>query len=163
MLGVLGTNGDRNTISIRFLATLTGLDAEAAKVGDIDITRVATEVRRIVGLTGPYAWLEEELIRVGNLIHIARLLDLRKSATTGVDAGEHIRRARTSVAKCRTRPRCPVRKDLIVRGTPLADCGVQLSQQRHQPGCRSRRAPVTSRTGRLIQDDPPRVRSPSDQ
>lgn len=78
VLGVLGPNGAGKTTAIRILATLTGLDAGTAKIGGMDVTRDAAKVRRIIGLTGQYATLDEELTGVGNLILIGRLLDLRK-------------------------------------------------------------------------------------
>jgi oleandomycin transport system ATP-binding protein len=78
VLGVLGPNGAGKTTAIRILATLTGLDAGTARVGGMDVTRDAAKVRRIIGLTGQYATLDEELTGVGNLILIGRLLDLRK-------------------------------------------------------------------------------------
>lgn len=78
VLGVLGPNGAGKTTSIRILATLTGLDAGTARVAGMDVTREAAKVRRIIGLTGQYATLDEELTGLGNLILIGRLLDLRK-------------------------------------------------------------------------------------
>ena len=78
VLGVLGPNGAGKTTSIRILATSTGLDAGTARVAGMDVTREAAKVRRIIGLTGQYATLDEELTGLGNLILIGRLLDLRK-------------------------------------------------------------------------------------
>ncbi|MDN6605737.1 ATP-binding cassette domain-containing protein [Brevibacterium sp.] len=78
VLGVLGPNGAGKTTSIRILATLPGLDAGTARVAGMDVTREAAKVRRIIGLTGQYATLDEELTGLGNLILIGRLLDLRK-------------------------------------------------------------------------------------
>lgn len=78
VLGVLGPNGAGKTTAIRILATLTGLDAGTARVGGMDVVREAAGVRRIIGLTGQYATLDEELTGLGNLILIGRLLDLHK-------------------------------------------------------------------------------------
>lgn len=36
-----------------------------------------------------------------------------------------MKRAQSSVTKCRTRPGCPVRQDFIEIGPPLAECSVQ--------------------------------------
>lgn len=76
VLSVLGPNGAGKTTAI--LATLTGLDAGIARVGGADVTREAAKVRQMIGLTGQYATLDEELTGLGNLILIGRLLDLRK-------------------------------------------------------------------------------------
>ena len=82
VLSVLGPNGAGKTTSIRILATLTGMDAGTARVGGMDVVRQAANVRRIIGLTGQYATLDEELTGLGNLILIGRLLDLRKPDAT---------------------------------------------------------------------------------
>jgi oleandomycin transport system ATP-binding protein len=79
VLGVLGPNGAGKTTSIRILATLTGFDEGTASVGGLDVVRQADEVRRLIGLTGQYATLDEELTGLGNLVLIGRLLDLRKN------------------------------------------------------------------------------------
>jgi oleandomycin transport system ATP-binding protein len=78
VLGVLGPNGAGKTTAIRVLATLTGFDAGTARVGGLDVVRDADRVRRLIGLTGQYATLDEELTGLGNLVLIGRLLDLRK-------------------------------------------------------------------------------------
>ncbi|PSL00553.1 oleandomycin transport system ATP-binding protein [Murinocardiopsis flavida] len=78
VLGVLGPNGAGKTTAIRILATLTGFDGGTARVGGLDVVRDAARVRRLIGLTGQYATLDEELTGLGNLVLIGRLLDLRK-------------------------------------------------------------------------------------
>jgi oleandomycin transport system ATP-binding protein len=82
VLAVLGPNGAGKTTSIRILATLTGFDEGTASVGGRDVVRQADEVRRLIGLTGQYATLDEELTGLGNLVLIGRLLDLRKNDAT---------------------------------------------------------------------------------
>lgn len=79
VLGVLGPNAAGKTTAIRILATLTGFDGGTARVGGLDVVREAAQVRRLIGLTGQYATLDEELTGLGNLVLIGRLLDLRKS------------------------------------------------------------------------------------
>ncbi|ASR39449.1 ABC transporter [Prauserella marina] len=78
VLGVLGPNGAGKTTTIRVLATLTGFDEGAAHVGGFDVVRDAAKVRRLIGLTGQYATLDEELTGLANLVLIGRLLDLRR-------------------------------------------------------------------------------------
>lgn len=79
VLGVLGPNGAGKTTAIRILATLTGCDAGTAHVGGHDVVRHPDRVRRLIGLAGQNATLDEELTGLGNLVLIGRLLDLRKN------------------------------------------------------------------------------------
>lgn len=79
VLGVLGPNGAGKTTAIRVLATLARPDEGTATVGGFDVVREASEVRRLIGLTGQYATVDEELTGLGNLELIGRLLDLRKA------------------------------------------------------------------------------------
>ena len=78
VLGVLGPNGAGKTTAIRVLATLARPDEGTASVGGFDVVREASEVRRLIGLTGQYAAVDEELTGLGNLELIGRLLDFRK-------------------------------------------------------------------------------------
>ena len=79
VLGVLGPNGAGKTTAIRVLATLARPDGGTATVGGFDVVREAPRVRRLIGLTGQYATVDEELTGLGNLELIGRLLDLRKA------------------------------------------------------------------------------------
>jgi oleandomycin transport system ATP-binding protein len=65
---------------VRILATLLRPDGGAARVCGLDVVREAAEVRRLIGLTGQYASVDEDLTGVENLVMIARLLDLRRAA-----------------------------------------------------------------------------------
>ncbi|HEX4107545.1 MAG TPA: ATP-binding cassette domain-containing protein [Solirubrobacteraceae bacterium] len=76
VLGVLGPNGAGKTTAIRILATLLAPDAGSARIGGFDVVRQAAGVRRIVGLTGQYASVDEALTGRENLIMIGQLLDL---------------------------------------------------------------------------------------
>ena len=80
VLGVLGPNGAGKTTAVRILATLIQPDAGTARIGGYDTQREAAKVRRIVGLTGQYASVDEELTGTQNLMLIGALLDLRKPA-----------------------------------------------------------------------------------
>lgn len=77
ILGVLGPNGAGKTTAIRILATLLRPDGGRAEVGGFDVVRQAPIVRRIIGLTGQYASVDEDLTGEENLVMIGRLLDLR--------------------------------------------------------------------------------------
>ncbi|GAA2133563.1 ATP-binding cassette domain-containing protein [Actinomadura napierensis] len=79
VLGVLGPNGAGKTTAIRILATLLRPDAGRAEVRGLDVVRDAAEVRRMIGLTGQYASVDEDLTGAENLVLIGRLLDLRKA------------------------------------------------------------------------------------
>ena len=76
VLGVLGPNGAGKTTAVRVLATLLRPDAGSARVGGFDVLREPAKVRRIVGLTGQYASVDEDLTGRENLVLIGRLLDL---------------------------------------------------------------------------------------
>lgn len=79
VLGVLGPNGAGKTTAVRVLATLLRPDDGAATVGGLDVVRDAALVRRMIGLTGQYASVDEDLTGRENLVLIGRLLDLHKA------------------------------------------------------------------------------------
>lgn len=76
VLGVLGPNGAGKTTVIRILATLLRPDQGRAVVGGLDVVREAAQVRRLIGLTGQYATVDEDLTGTENLVLLGRLLDL---------------------------------------------------------------------------------------
>ena len=78
VLGVLGPNGAGKTTAVRILATLLRPDAGRATVGGHDVVKDAGEVRRLIGLTGQYASVDEDLTGTQNLVLIGELLDLRR-------------------------------------------------------------------------------------
>ncbi|MFI6505423.1 ATP-binding cassette domain-containing protein [Nonomuraea typhae] len=77
VLSVLGPNGAGKTTAVRILATLLRADAGRATVAGLDVVRQAARVRRMIGLTGQYASIDEDLTGRENLVLIGRLLDLR--------------------------------------------------------------------------------------
>jgi oleandomycin transport system ATP-binding protein len=79
VLGVLGPNGAGKTTVVRVLATLLRPDGGRAMVGGLDVVREARRVRRIIGLTGQYAAVDDDLTGAENLILIGQLLDLRRT------------------------------------------------------------------------------------
>ncbi|WP_285731298.1 ATP-binding cassette domain-containing protein [Nocardiopsis sp. ATB16-24] len=79
VLGVLGPNGSGKTTTVRILATLLRPDAGHAEVGGFDVVRRPHEVRRLIGLTGQYAAVDEDLTGTQNLVLIARLLGLDRA------------------------------------------------------------------------------------
>jgi oleandomycin transport system ATP-binding protein len=76
VLGLLGPNGAGKTTAIRILATLLKPDAGRAVVGGFDVVRQPGAVRRLIGLTGQYAAVDELLSGQENLYMIGRLLGL---------------------------------------------------------------------------------------
>ncbi|HEY8471112.1 MAG TPA: ATP-binding cassette domain-containing protein [Natronosporangium sp.] len=80
VLGVLGPNGAGKTTAIRVLTTLLRPDQGRAFVAGLDVVRNAASVRRLIGLTGQYASLDEDLTGAENLTLIGRLLGLRAAA-----------------------------------------------------------------------------------
>lgn len=74
VLGLLGPNGAGKTTIVRTLATLLAPTAGHARVGGFDVVQEAAQVRKIIGLTGQYAAVDEKLTGRENLILIARLL-----------------------------------------------------------------------------------------
>ncbi|GII04984.1 ATP-binding cassette domain-containing protein [Planobispora takensis] len=87
VLGVLGPNGAGKTTAVRVLATLLRPDGGRAAVGGLDVVRHAARVRRLIGLTGQYASVDEDLTGMENLVLIGQLLDLRRA-----EAGTRARR-----------------------------------------------------------------------
>ncbi|MCC3777459.1 ATP-binding cassette domain-containing protein [Streptomyces sp. UNOB3_S3] len=81
VLGVLGPNGAGKTTLVRCLSTLLRPDAGSARVAGYDVLAQPRQLRRVIGLTGQYASVDEKLSGWENLYMIGRLLDLsRKDA-----------------------------------------------------------------------------------
>jgi oleandomycin transport system ATP-binding protein len=74
VLGVLGPNGAGKTTAVRILGTLLRPDAGHATVGGYDVVRQASRVRELIGLTGQYASVDEDMSGRRNLIMIGRLI-----------------------------------------------------------------------------------------
>jgi oleandomycin transport system ATP-binding protein len=86
VMGVLGPNGSGKTTLVRVLSTLIKPDAGSATVAGYDVQRQPKALRRVIGLTGQYASVDEALSGWENLYMIGRLLDLpRKQARARAD------------------------------------------------------------------------------
>ncbi|MEU3460068.1 ATP-binding cassette domain-containing protein [Streptomyces sp. NPDC006733] len=86
VLGVLGPNGAGKTTLVRVLSTLIQPDAGTARVAGYDVLKQPRQLRRVIGLTGQYASVDEKLSGWENLYMIGRLLDLsRKDAKSRAD------------------------------------------------------------------------------
>jgi oleandomycin transport system ATP-binding protein len=76
VLGLLGPNGSGKTTSVRVLTTLLRPDGGRARILGRDVVQDAPAVRRLIGLTGQYAAVDDALSGTDNLVLVARLLDL---------------------------------------------------------------------------------------
>ncbi|GGG12893.1 daunorubicin resistance protein DrrA family ABC transporter ATP-binding protein [Rhodococcoides trifolii] len=76
---VLGPNGAGKTTLVRMLATLLRPDDGSASVFGHDVVRDATAVRSLIGVTGQYASVDEDLTATENLIVFGRLLGLSRA------------------------------------------------------------------------------------
>jgi oleandomycin transport system ATP-binding protein len=76
VLGVLGPNGAGKTTAVRILSTLLIPDEGSARINGLDVVRDAENVRQIIGLTGQYASIDEDLTGRQNLELFGTLLDL---------------------------------------------------------------------------------------
>ncbi|WP_167468007.1 ATP-binding cassette domain-containing protein [Streptomyces coelicoflavus] len=86
VMGVLGPNGAGKTTLVRILSTLITPDSGRAHVAGYDVVRQPRQLRRVIGLTGQYASVDEKLPGWENLYMIGRLLDLsRRDARTRAD------------------------------------------------------------------------------
>jgi oleandomycin transport system ATP-binding protein len=77
--GLLGPNGAGKTTAVRVLATLLKADAGRAVVGGYDVETDAHRVRQLIGLTGQYASVDEQLTGFENLLLIGRLLGMPRA------------------------------------------------------------------------------------
>jgi len=86
VMGVLGPNGAGKTTLVRILSTLLSADSGTATVAGYDVVRQPRQLRKVIGLTGQYASVDEKLPGWENLYMIGRLLDLpRKEARSRAD------------------------------------------------------------------------------
>ncbi|MFD5175035.1 ATP-binding cassette domain-containing protein [Nocardia sp. NPDC058379] len=76
--GVLGPNGAGKTTTIKMLATLLRPDGGSARIFGHDVVERPNAVRSLIGVTGQYASVDEELSATENLIIFARLLGLSR-------------------------------------------------------------------------------------
>jgi ABC-type glutathione transport system ATPase component len=77
--GVLGPNGAGKTTAPQMLATLLPIDAGQARVFGVDVIREPHRVRQLIGATGQFASVEEDLTATENLWMFGRLQGLRSA------------------------------------------------------------------------------------
>src|ERR1700745_3276868 len=78
--GLLGPNGAGKTTAVRVFSTLLRPNRGRAQVLGHDVVTEATQVRRMIGLTGQYAALDEYLTGRANLVMIGQLSRLTADA-----------------------------------------------------------------------------------
>ena len=85
VFGVLGPNGAGKTTMLKMLATLLPIDGGTAEIFGHDVRREGHVVRQLLGVTGQYASVDENLTATENLLLFGRL--------QGLSRGESRRRA----------------------------------------------------------------------
>jgi ABC-2 type transport system ATP-binding protein len=86
IFGVLGPNGAGKTTALRMLATLLPIDAGRARVFGVDVAREPHRVRQLIGITGQFASVDEDLTATENLWMFGRLQGLRSAEHPRRDA-----------------------------------------------------------------------------
>jgi ABC-2 type transport system ATP-binding protein len=87
VFGVLGPNGAGKTTTLQMLATLLPMDGGDARVFGVDVARHPHVVRQLVGVTGQYASVDENLTGRENLYLFGKLLglDTKRARSTAED------------------------------------------------------------------------------
>ena len=80
MLALLGPNGAGKTTTVRILSTLLGFDSGSVTIEGHDVKTEADAVRRVIGLTGQSAAVDELLTGRENLVMMGRLYRLTKAS-----------------------------------------------------------------------------------
>src|SRR5690349_13381105 len=73
IFGVLGPNGAGKTTMLKMLATLLPIDGGQAEIFGVDVRKEPHRIRQLLGVTGQYASVDENLTANENLWMFARL------------------------------------------------------------------------------------------
>ncbi|MFF9016693.1 ATP-binding cassette domain-containing protein [Streptomyces sp. NPDC014870] len=76
VLGLLGPNGAGKTTAVRIFATLLLPDGGRAEVGGYEVVGQARQVRSLIGLTGQFSAVDDNMTGTENLVMIGRLLGM---------------------------------------------------------------------------------------
>ncbi|CAO5259333.1 ATP-binding cassette domain-containing protein [Frankia sp. AgKG'84/4] len=79
IFGVLGPNGAGKTTMLKMLATLLTIDGGRAEIFGVDVAAEPHRVRQLIGVTGQYASVDEDLSATENLWLFGRLQGLRSA------------------------------------------------------------------------------------
>src|SRR6478735_9259498 len=96
--GVLGPNGAGKTTTLKMLATLLPMDGGEASIFGVDVRRQPHMIRQLVGVTGQYASVDENLTGSENLWLFGRLQGL-SSARSKATASDLLERFGLSEAR----------------------------------------------------------------
>ena len=80
-MGLLGPNGAGKTTAIRIVTTLLLPDGGSASVAGHDVVKEPQVVRAMIGLTGQYAAVDDDLTGRENLVLVGRLSRMPKRAS----------------------------------------------------------------------------------
>src|SRR3954471_14821513 len=86
VFGVLGPNGAGKTTMLKMLATLLPIDGGRAEIFGHDVRREPHVVRQLLGVTGQYASVDENLTATENLMLFARLQGVAKAEARATSA-----------------------------------------------------------------------------
>src|SRR6476619_6753331 len=86
VFGVLGPNGAGKTTMLKMLATLLPIDGGRAEIFGHDVRRRPHVVRQLLGVTGQYASVDENLTATENLRLFARLQGVEKATARSTAA-----------------------------------------------------------------------------
>lgn len=81
VLGLLGPNGSGKTTTVRILTTLLSADSGRVEIEGVDVRRHPSVVRRMIGLAGQQAAVDETLTGRENILLSARLFHLGRKAS----------------------------------------------------------------------------------
>ncbi len=81
VMGLLGPNGAGKTTAVRIFTTLLKPDEGSASVLGLDVASQATELREVIGVSGQYAAVDEDLTGFENLDMVGRLYHLGATAS----------------------------------------------------------------------------------
>ena len=76
ILGLLGPNGAGKTTTVKVLTTLERPDSGSARVAGVDVLAHPEQVKRMIGVSGQYAAVDEKLTGFENLDMVGRLYHL---------------------------------------------------------------------------------------
>jgi ABC-2 type transport system ATP-binding protein len=82
VLGLLGPNGAGKTTAVRVFTTLLQPDEGSARVAGLDVRTQGRELRRVIGVSGQYAAVDEDLTGYENLDMFGRLYHLGRKRSS---------------------------------------------------------------------------------
>ena len=79
---LLGPNGAGKTTTVKILTTLTTPDSGSARINGVDVITQPEQIRRMIGVSGQYAAVDENLTGFENLDMVGRLYHLSPKASS---------------------------------------------------------------------------------